>query len=879
MPKQNIALQAFNRGLISPLALARTDLDRLSLSAEIQTNFIPRTLGSMMLRPGLEYTGTRASKSIAIPFIFSARDTAEIEVSNGKARIWVDDQVVSRPLVTATIQNGDFNVGTGWVDADEPGATSAIAGGHLRLLGTGSNAAKRYQEVAVNEAGRLHSVRVVVQRGPVRCRIGTSAGDDTYHDALLKTGEHSLAFTPTGNFVIEFSSTRSYTVVVDSVAMDGSGELVLNTTWSEADLPNLRWDQSADVVFVACDGHQPMRIERRRNNSWSIVAFEPEDGPFGLIDVSPITLRPSALRGDITITANRAFFKPDMVGELYKLTSTGQNVQETANAETIFTGSIFVTGIGSSRGFTISIAGIWSATLTLQRSTDDATWEDVETFTTNTTRTFNDGLDNLQFYYRIGVKTGDFTSGSAQLGLSYSGGSLTGIARITGYRSAIMVDAVVLSPLGATSATPDWHRSQWSPALGWPSACCLYEGRLWFAGKGGVWGSVSDGYESFDNDMEGDAGPINRVIGQGPVDHINWLAPAQRLLMGSTLSEISCRSTSFDEPLTPTNFNLKDADTQGSASVPPVKDGTRVIYVQRSGNKIYQLQFALDENDYSSVDLSELAPEIGLPSITRLAIQRQPDTRIHCVRSDGRVAVLVKDDAENTLAWVLVETDGEVEDVVVFPGDIEDKVYYTVKRTINGGTVRYRERWALESEAEGGTANKMADSFRYYSGSATTTITGLSHLEGRQVIAWGNGKDLGEFTVSGGQITLPEPITTCCVGLPYVGRYKSTKLAYAAGMGTALNQKKRIDQFGIIAQNLHKRGLQYGPSFDELWDLPDVVDYQEVAEDTVYAHFDQETFPGGGHWSTDSRLCLEARAPRPCTLLGCVMGISTHDKA
>jgi hypothetical protein len=47
--------QSFNRGLVSPLALARIDLKRLALSADISTNWMPRTLGPMMLRPGLGY--------------------------------------------------------------------------------------------------------------------------------------------------------------------------------------------------------------------------------------------------------------------------------------------------------------------------------------------------------------------------------------------------------------------------------------------------------------------------------------------------------------------------------------------------------------------------------------------------------------------------------------------------------------------------------------------------------------------------------------------------------------------------------------------------------------------------------------------------------
>mgnify|MGYP003671277632 CR=1 FL=1 len=886
MPRSNTPLLAFNRGVISPLALARIDLDRLQLSAETQTNWMPRVLGSMMLRPGLEYIyGTKSNnKAHHIPFIAAADDTAILELTDSVLRVSVDEVLITRPAVTAAVTNGLFTSDvTSWTDADEAGATSVWAtGGYLNLLGTGINEASRTQLVTVNEASVVHALRVIINRGPVKVRIGTTATNGSYHTAILGTGTHSLAFTPTGNFYINFSSALSYSVRVDSVAVEASGILELPTPYLEANLGLIRHAQSADVVELACDGKQQRKLERRDNDSWSIVKFEPLTGPFGLINIGPITITPSALTGDITITASKDLFggaATEHSGLLYRLTSSGQIVQASITAEDNFTGSILITGIGTSRDFSISITGTWSATVTLQRSIDDATWEDVDTYTANTTETFSDGLDNIEYYYRIGVKTGGFTSGTVGLGLTFSGGSLTGIVKIRSVTSTTVANASVIIALGGTSATDDWYASQWSDVLGWPTANAFYEGRLWHAGRGKIWGSVSDGFENFDDETVGDSGPINRFIGEGPVDVVNWLAPLQRLLIGTAGAEISARSTSFDEPLTPANFNLKTAGTDGSNDVDFVIDGTRGIFTQRSGSKVYQLQYDLESNDYRPVDISELAPEITQPAIVNLAIQRQPDTRIHCVRSDGKVAVLVKDQAENTLAWILVETDGVVEDAFVLPGTIEDKVYYSVKRTINGATVRYLEKWALESEGRGGITNKLADSFVYYSGVSVATITGLTHLEGETIVLWGNGKDLGTYVVASGGFTPSEAVTSYCVGLGYTADFLSTKLAYAAGMGTALGQIKKVNQIGIIARDLHATGITFGPSFDELYDLPDTKDHQAVDPDTVHVDFDTPTFPFGGHWDSDSRVAIRAIAPKPATILAAIVGIQTNDKA
>ena len=70
MARENTALVAFNRGRVSQLALARTDIKRIALSAETMTNWVPRVLGSMSLRAGLGYLGSdlktlRCSSSMA----------------------------------------------------------------------------------------------------------------------------------------------------------------------------------------------------------------------------------------------------------------------------------------------------------------------------------------------------------------------------------------------------------------------------------------------------------------------------------------------------------------------------------------------------------------------------------------------------------------------------------------------------------------------------------------------------------------------------------------------------------------------------------------------------------------------------------------------
>jgi hypothetical protein len=111
---------------------------------------------------------------------------------------------------------------------------------------------------------------------------------------------------------------------------------------------------------------------------------------------------------------------------------------------------------------------------------------------------------------------------------------------VTGFTSTTIVTVEVLSAFSSLNATADWSEGDWSDIVGWPSALRFHDGRLWFAGRDKIWGSVSDAYTSFDIDFEGDAGPINRSVGFGPVDTINWLLDLSRLIVGGKAPKPRC---------------------------------------------------------------------------------------------------------------------------------------------------------------------------------------------------------------------------------------------------------------------------------------------------------------------------------------------------
>lgn len=908
--KQNVPLYSFNRGEISRHALGRLDVESMRLAAEQQVNWMPMVLGPMMLRPGLKYLGSVNDDAQAVirPFIFATNDTAILEFTDQTLRIWVDDALLTVESVSTSVTNGDFSSSTGWTLSAGSGASATISSGVLSLheVGIGSEAyCERSVSVSADDQGVVHRLRIVVNRGPVGFQIGSTSGDeDLFVKTELGTGTHSIAFTPTTSaFVPRLFALGKPTAVIDSMQIESSGTFELTTPWRTADLSFIRHAQSGDVVYIACEGYQQRQIERRDNNSWSIVLYEPIGGPYQSKPgwATGVSLTPVVGSGGTgTLTSNIAFFKSTDINSIIAVQTTGVGFKQTIAALDAATDSFEVNGINViDRLFFYTITGTWSGTITIQRSTSGPDHGFANTFTDTTSNVSDQSEDdsathaNRTVWYRAAFTA--YSSGSAVVEFHYQGGSGTrGQARIIDVNTSTEADIeefdyfenTSISELN-TGASKEFRIADWSNEFGWPSAVEFHDGRLWWAGRDKIWGSVSDDYKNFEETFEGEAGPINRSFGYGPFANVNWMMSLQRLIVGRDASCVSVRSSAFDAPLTPVDFTMRDCSTQGAATaLPPVKLDTSGIFVDKSGRRVHELRYDVESQDYRAVDLTLLNPDIGLEGFVDLAAQRQLDTRIHFVRGDGAVAVLSYEKG-SVEAWWRIETDGDVESVCVLPGELEDSVYYVVKRTkytLVGGeltatTVRYLEKFARQDECEGDEITKLSDSHIVYTGAATTTITGLSHLEGREVVVWGNGKDLGEFTVSGGQISgLSESVESAVVGLEYSARFKSTKLAFAAVSGTALSQKKRVESIGLILADTHYQGVEFGQDFDTMDFLPQVEEGQTTPDNTIWTDFDAPMMPLPGAWKADSRLCLRATAPRPATVIAAAIGLSTHEK-
>jgi hypothetical protein len=744
----------------------------------------------------------------------------------------------------------------------------------ITLTGDVGETAIAENEVTTSTPNVAVTFRFRVERRAVTFRVGSTAGgQDIVQAAAFPPGDHIVTLTPgVGTYYVRFEIRGvgiAYVTDFRRLA-PAEGALRLFSPYGPDDIPKLRWSQSLNTLWITGAGKEMHVFERRGTNSWSLRPFLQVDGPFNSLNLTNTTITPSARTGTVTLTASAPLFATYDVGSLIKLIHSGQFQTADLDAVDAVTDPILVTGIEASRVFQRSIAGTFSATIVLERSIgNDVNWQTVSTFTGVASGSFDDDLDNVVAYYRFRMSA--YTSGSATVSLTYSGGLTEGIGRVVSVTADNAVSVDVIQAFGQTIATALWQFGAWSGRFGHPTAVALFDGRLWTGRGNQYWGSQSDDFGSFE------IGPLaNQAIGRsfgGPMSSIRWLMGVGGLLAGLSGFESEIGSNAYADVLKPENVRAFNKTTKGSADAAPALADNAAIFISRSRRRIYRFGYSNSATDLergSVLDLTRLNKEIsGAGGFREMSWQQEPEPRIWAVREDGECGVLVFDMDEGVVAWCRMVVDGFVESVCCLPSPgEEDEVYFVVRRTVDGDTVRYVEKLAPEAW------DTMEEAWRLhcaveYSGAATDTITGLDHLEARtDVYVWANGREEGPFTVTGGEVTLSFEATYAIAGLKYAGRYKSGRLAWGAQMGSALTTKKQLEEIGLVIHKTAGGALKWGPGFDDLEQLEDRIADDSLVFDAAVQEWNGDYDFNVHSWTEpDVRLHITMDTAGPATVL------------
>lgn len=153
----------------------------------------------------------------------------------------------------------------------------------------------------------------------------------------------------------------------------------------------------------------------------------------------------------------------------------------------------------------------------------------------------------------------------------------------------------------------------------------------------------------------------------------------------------------INSPLTPTNALAEPQSFKGVSAVKPIKIDNDLLFAEGKGHAVRTLSFSEVYKSYSSEDRSILSSHLfGVgKDIIAWGYQESPYKVVWCVREDGALLAFTTIKSEEVYAWTPCQTKGRFTDLVVLQEGIEDRVYVTVERKINGTWTKFVERLDL----------------------------------------------------------------------------------------------------------------------------------------------------------------------------------------
>lgn len=360
-----------------------------------------------------------------------------------------------------------------------------------------------------------------------------------------------------------------------------------------------------------------------------------------------------------------------------------------------------------------------------------------------------------------------------------------------------------------------WKKGLFSDSDGnYPTTVALHAKRLWLGGfKNNPTLIVASKSSDFFNFAPADIataaiGENNSIainLSQSGVSDIQFIAGSDKGLDIGTSGGIWIVDTSEGYVTQSAFAQLKNA--QGADGIKPIVTGPSVVYVQRSGKKIMDIQYSFTEDGYNAPELSLFNRDYMKNGIKYIEYQQDPISCIWCLDKKGQVYTLNYDKSQSVYAWIHQDFGDEVESFTVVPsvdGSSED-VWLSIKRKINGKDIRYIEympSWEEMSCVDRLNLVYCDCAIRKTYSTATNVLTGFEKLEGREVAVLGDGSYFGVFTVSGGKIELAEgvEVSKAVVGLVETFEAQTINKNYGFTNGSTLHRKKEVSsvKFGLL---------------------------------------------------------------------------------
>lgn len=431
-------------------------------------------------------------------------------------------------------------------------------------------------------------------------------------------------------------------------------------------------------------------------------------------------------------------------------------------------------------------------------------------------------------------------------------------------------DENILADLGKT---PPIQNNPFPSAGNYPGAVSYFEQRRFFAGtinkpqnfwatRSGTESDMSYSFPSLDDDSL-----VFRVAAR-EANTIRHIVPLNSLLLLTSAGEWRVTSVNT-EALTPTSVSVKPQSYIGSNNTQPVIVNNNVIFVSARGGHMREMAYSWQANGYSTGDLSLRAPHLfdGF-DLVDMCYSKAPIPLVWAISTSGKLIGLTYVPEQQIGAWSQHDTDGSFESCCTVAEGDEDVLYVIVRRVINGVTVRYVEQMQTRKYTTP-SASFFVDCGLSYSGVPVSSFSGLNHLEGKTVSILGDGAVFPQQVVTGGAITLDQPVSTAHVGLQITADIYTLPVATQTDTGFGQGKPKNVNTAWLRVYR--SGGIFAGPNVEQLTEAKQRTTEPygsppNLISDVVEIVLD-------GEWAEDGQVLVRQTDPLPLTLVSLTLEV------
>jgi len=793
---------------------------------------------------------------------------------------------------------------------------------------------------------------VVLPHGPITRRPGTYYVSNV-KTQTAKTRLIPFEFSTTQTYVLEFGNQYIRFYKDNGQIESGGSPYEISSPYLTAELFDIKFAQSADVMYICHNNHAVRKLSRTGHTSWTLSEVEFTDGPYLDANISSTTMTPSATTGTgITITASSSTFVSTDVGRFIsfsngyaKITAYGSGTSVTADVKDDFDNT---TAVDDWK------LGSWSTTTGFPSCVSFFEQRLVFAATTNNPQTLYFSKSGDYENFKSGTNADDamvYTIASNQVNVIKAlKATRTLIVMTTGGEYAVSSGSAqdAITPTNINIRKQSNYGSAGVDALSIGNATIFLQ-RAKRKIRELAYNFDSDGYQAPDmtilSEHITESGITQMDYQQEPFS-IVWCVRTDGVLAGLTynrLEQVTAwhrhifggksdtgkniiqQQISFTSNATNVNTTnntitlsshglatgdtvyyyagsnsigglnnsnlyfvisvdantIKLATTSGNATAgtaisltsAPGSDTTQYIYqgINIYTDIIYSANHGFKTGDVVYYDNTGTSIG-GLAENTKYFIGKVDDNQFQLYTKEDLLTEVNMTSAHTSEQTDNILTYAKVESLAVISGSEEDQVWVIVNRWINGAEKRYVEYFTPFEFNSDLTAFHFLDSGLSYSGDNTSSLSGLTHLEGESVSIIGEGAAQNNKVVSSGAVSLDNAIEEANVGLIYTSDLQTMRLDEGYQETTQTKVKRIYD----LSVRFHETvGASVGPNADTLTSI-------DFRDSSASMDLPVPLFTGDKHiefdsdYGTEGLVYIKQPQALPMTILGIYPRLETE---